>query len=243
VKLARYVAGNIASLQAASLSEGASAAVIETATVSGKPGEIVRVPVSITENPGIAGAQLDILFDDALILKNVIRGEVMSAGTFEPDISTKAIQWYYDQANVTDAGTLFTLEFEIGANAATGTEYAVTVNVSDGITANLSDIDSNPVSATFKPGKIQVGEPATSTAVNSVSRNGNTVTTEIVCGNSGATVFCVAYSNSGKMIAVRSAQVTGESAYQFQFDGQEFDYAKVLLLDGDSVPLCEPKRT
>ena len=244
VKLARYVAGSIASLQSvetATLADGASA-VIEAATVNGKPGEIIRVPVSITSNPGIAGAQLDILFDNGLTLKNVIQGDVMSEGTFEPDVNAGMIQWYYDQANVTSTGVLFTLEFEVSAEAKNGDAYAITVNVTDGISANLSDYDSNPVSAEFKPGKIQISETADNTSITTVSRNGNMITVNVVCANSNASVFCGVYDNNGKMIAVRSVQVTSESSYQFQFDGQQFDYAKVFILDDNFRPLCEAQR-
>ena len=245
VKLARYVAGNLASLQsaeAASLSGGESA-VIEVATVSGKPSETVRVPVSVISNPGIAGAQLDVLFDSGLTLKNIVQGDVLSAGTFNPDISTGRIQWYYDQANVTNTGVLFTLEFEISANAKNGDAYAVTVNLKDGITANLSDYDFNPVNAEFKAGKVQVGDASGNAVISTVSRNGNTVTANVVCSDSNASVFCGVYNNSGKMIAVRSVQVTSESTYQFQFDGQQFDYAKAFVVDSDFRPLCEGKRT
>ena len=45
------------------------------------------------------------------------------------------------------------------------------------------------------------------------------------------------------MIAVRSAQITDKSSYQFQFDGQQFDYAKAFVVDSDFRPLCEGKRT
>ena len=245
VKLARYIAGSIATLQSAeasSLSSGESA-VIEVATVSGKPGEAVRVPVSITSNPGIAGLQLDVRFDNGLTLKNVVQGDILSGENFTPDVSAGRIQWYYEQANVTNTGVLFTLEFEIGAEAQNGDAYAVTVNVKDGISANLSDYDSNPVNAEFKPGKIQISETADNTAITTVSRNGNTITANVVCADSNATVFCAVYNNSGKMIAVRSAQITGESSYQFQFDGQQFDYAKAFIVDSDLRPLCESKRS
>ena len=77
----------------------------------------------------------------------------------------------------------------------------------------------------------------------SVSRNGNSVTANIVCPDNNAIVFCGVYNNSGKMLAVRSAQITGESNYQFQFDGQQFDYAKAFIVDSDFRPLCESKRT
>ena len=245
VKLPQYVTKNTVSSQSggvALLSENESV-VIETATVSGTPGGIVSVPVSITSNPGIAGAQLDISFDKGLTLKNISKGDVLSAGTFNPDVSAGKVQWYYDQANVTNTGVLFTLEFEVNADAKNGDAYAIAVNVTDGITANLSDYDSNPVNAEFKPGEIQINETADNAVINTVSRNGSTVTANVVCANGNASVFCGVYNNSGKMIAVRSVQVTSESNYQFQFDGQQFDYAKVFIVDSNFCPLCEAKRT
>ena len=243
VKLARYVAGNIVSLQnadAAVLSETESA-VIETASVSAKPGETVRVPVSITANPGIAGAQLDILFDEGLTLKNIIKGDVFSAGTFNPDASNGRIQWYYDQANVTDTGVLFTLEFEVKADAKNDDKYAVGVNVKDGVAANLSDYDFNPVNVEFKLGNVQIDETSDNSIINTVSRSGNTITANVVCDVSNASVFCAVYNTSGKMIAVRIAQITSELNYQFQFDDQQFDYAKAFIVDSDFRPLCESK--
>ena len=244
VKLARYVAGNIASLQSAQatlLSENASA-VIKTASVRAEPGETVQVPVSITSNPGIAGAQLDILFDDNLTLKNIIRGDVLSVGTFNPDVSNGRIQWYYDQANVTNTGVLFTLEFDVNASAEDGKAYAVTVNVKDGVTANLSDYDFNIVNAEFKSGKVQIGEAA-DTVINQVNRNGTTVTAEIICADISATAFCGTYKNDGQFVTLGSHEISGASTYNFQFDGYQFDYAKVFVLDSSQRPLCESERS
>ena len=74
-----------------------------------------------------------------------------------------------------------------------------------------------------------------------MSRNESAVTASVTCADTAAAVFCGAYNNSGKMIAVRSAQVTGDSGYSFRFDGQTFDYAKVFVMDSRFRPLCEGK--
>ena len=78
--------------------------------------------------------------------------------------------------------------------------------------------------------------------VSGVSVSGNAVKATVKGAGGNAAVFCGVYGNGGKMIAVRSAQVTGESDYQFQFGGQKFDYAKVFVLDNDFRPLCEAVR-
>ena len=101
---ARFVAGNIAALQSDNvfLLAAGEAAAIAADSVHANPGETIRIPVRITANPGIAGAQLDIVFDDtALTLKSIERGDVLSVGSFTPNVNAKSVQWYYDQADVT----------------------------------------------------------------------------------------------------------------------------------------------
>lgn len=81
------------------------------------------------------------------------------------------------------------------------------------------------------------------TAITEVIRNENIVTVNIVCADSNATIFCGIYNHSGKMIAIRFVQVTSESNYQFQFDGQQFDYARAFIVDANFRPLCDGKRS
>ena len=79
-------------------------------------------------------------------------------------------------------------------------------------------------------------------SINEVVRSENNISVLVNCADTTASVFCGVYDNSGKMITVRSAQITSESNYQFQFDGQQFDYAKVFILDSNFCPLCEAQR-
>ena len=80
-------------------------------------------------------------------------------------------------------------------------------------------------------------------AVKKVALDGGKVTAEVVCGLSDASVYCAVYDASGAMIAMSVKPVSGADAYEFQFDGAAFDYAKVFLLDADLNPLCEAKRS
>lgn len=81
------------------------------------------------------------------------------------------------------------------------------------------------------------------TVIHAVSRDGNTVTADIVCSDTGAAIFCGAYDNGGKMIAALSVPVTDETSYRFQLDGQQFDYVKVFIFDSAFRPLCDGKRS
>ena len=164
VKLARFVAGSIATLESESvfLMETGEPAAIAVASIHATPGETVQIPVSITSNPGIAGAQLDIVFDeDTLTLKDIAKGEVLSVGSFNPDVSGKNVQWYYDQADVTQTGVLFTLEFEVSLTAQTGEGVAVKVKLGNDLAANFSNYDFNVVDVDFTDGMItvQTSEP------------------------------------------------------------------------------------
>ena len=114
--------------------------------------------------------------------------------------------------------------------------------------------DATATSATFQPGDSFTLDQDTTlyavwkdipktTEIISISHTITEISAVISCWDSDATVFCGVYNNSGKMIAVRSVQATSESNYQFQFDGQQFDYAKVFIVDSNFCPLCEAKRT
>ncbi|MBQ9522031.1 MAG: InlB B-repeat-containing protein [Oscillospiraceae bacterium] len=81
------------------------------------------------------------------------------------------------------------------------------------------------------------------TAVESVSRDGNgDITAVVVCDDAQAVIFCVTYRDNGQMVSVASEAVGGMSSHTFRFSDAACDYALVFIVDGDCVPLCEPKR-
>ncbi|MBQ7680620.1 MAG: BspA family leucine-rich repeat surface protein [Oscillibacter sp.] len=134
-------------------------AVIEVGTVNASPGDTVSVPVSITQNPGIAGAGLDILFDEGLTLTNIRRGDVLSVGIFDFDVSNRLMLWLPSldalPRNVTDTGVLFTLEFQIPPNTESGT-HTVSVALTDGQAENLCNDKLKVVSLEVVPGAVHV---------------------------------------------------------------------------------------
>ena len=80
-------------------------------------------------------------------------------------------------------------------------------------------------------------------AVKEVALTGGTVTAQVACGLSDASVYCAAYDDSGLMLALSVKPVSGADAYEFQFDGASVAYAKAFLLDANLRPLCEMKRS
>lgn len=138
-------------MPAAVMAASSGQAEIKVGTVNAEIGETVKVPVEITSNPGIAGVQFDIIFDDAaLTLKSVEKGTVLSDGTFDGNAGAKHVQWYYVQNNVTTEGILFTLEFEVRGSS------DVAVCLTDNKPGNITDIDSNNVPVSFTAGAVVV---------------------------------------------------------------------------------------
>ena len=103
-------------------------------------------------------------------------------------------------------------------------------------------VHSGQLSGTVNAPDAQVYLSFSGPAIGDIEKTANAVTARIYCSNEQATVFCGAYRNDGKMISVDVKQVTGAGEYAFQFDGKQFDYVKVFLLDENLKPICEGKR-
>ena len=103
-------------------------------------------------------------------------------------------------------------------------------------------VQSGQLSGTVNAPDAQVCLSFSGPAIGDIEKTANAVTARIYCSDEQATVFCGAYRNDGKMISVDVKQVTGVEGYAFQFDGKQFDYAKVFLLDESLKPICEGKR-
>ena len=100
--------------------------VITVGSVSGKPGETVTVPISISENPGIIAARLKITYDaDALTLTNVTDGGILGEYEFGDSMTANPyiVSWSNGsaQADYTANGNLVYLTFKIAENATAGT--------------------------------------------------------------------------------------------------------------------------
>lgn len=265
VKLARFVAGNVATLENAGvfLMEAGEPAVIAVASIHAAPGETVQIPVSITSNPGIAGAQLDIVFDeDVLTLKDIVKGDVLSVGSFNPDVSGKNVQWYYDQADVTQTGVLFTLEFEVSLTAQTEEGFAVKVKLGNDLAANFSNYDFNVVGVNFTDGIVTVQTsdptpeaqftiadvPTANDGTSITSADPETISAVIIpvrysgLGGQNAKVTAAFYDANGRFagfgietVAIRNG-VNPIEIPVHRYAGK-LKKLKVLILDASSLPL------
>ncbi|MBQ9438497.1 MAG: Ig-like domain-containing protein, partial [Lachnospiraceae bacterium] len=141
-------------------SEGKKAA-IQAGSGEAAQGETVTIPVSITENPGITAFSLVISFNkDALELKSIEKGEMLSKGAFSSEtVSDKPYaKWSAGNSEnlIEGTGTLFQLTFQAAEDAALGT-YPVEIGYKDS-DGDVKDADGKKVTVGFTAGNIKVSE-------------------------------------------------------------------------------------
>lgn len=94
--------------------------------ISGAPGETVTVPVTVSDNPGIAAFRLSLLYDNTRLTPEAIEpAPALENGTFTSNIMSggdlslfdDVTTVWFDASDMTDDGVLFTVRFKIGADA------------------------------------------------------------------------------------------------------------------------------
>ena len=138
----------------------ASGVTVEVDAVDAQQGTVVSVPIRISGNTGLAGAQFSLSYANGLRIEEIVPGNALSSLEFTPpgDLTANPVTLMWDGKD-DDAtnGVLATLKFNV-ANLTPG-EYPISITpVTSGIYDNsLTDV---PVSITN--GKIVVIETGTS---------------------------------------------------------------------------------
>lgn len=124
--------------------------------VMGKIGDEVTVPVTVTNNPGIATFRFRITYNtDDLTFISAEKGDVLTKGTISSttDAENKTMTFlWYSAENVTADGEIAKLKFNI-KDTAKG-EYALKVTY---LAEDLLNENRTPVGYTVKDGKISTG--------------------------------------------------------------------------------------
>lgn len=123
-------------------------------SVSGSAGEIVDVPITIEQNPGILGATFQISYDAGLTLVDAREGDAFSILTMtKPGRYVSPCKFTWDGQEIIPEdikdGTILILQFRIDEHAVSGTEYRVRVAYNDG---DIVDGELNPVSVSITNG-------------------------------------------------------------------------------------------
>lgn len=130
---------------------------IDVGGTAASAGQTMTIPVTIRDNPGIAGFNFVLDYDKTVMTpKEITKGSLITSGTFDTnldeglpvsELEDVAVSWS-DSSNITEDGELFNITFEVNSNAPDG-KYIVSLNYDKGdVTAQtyedvMPDIHSN----------------------------------------------------------------------------------------------------
>ena len=111
-----------------------------------KAGSQVNVEIVLQNNPGIAGAILQVEYDTKLTLQNVINGDALGGLTFTKPAefgSPSRFLWDSESGMSQKNGVLLTLQFVISAQAISGEKLPIHISYTDGDIFNeqLQDVN------------------------------------------------------------------------------------------------------
>lgn len=112
----------------------------------------VEIQVIASNNPGIAGMELSVEYDDTVLsLKEVESGEALSGLTFQAPKTYKNgcnLLWYGSEPDEVVDGEIFSMNFDVSDSATPGT-YPVKLVYSTGTDINLNDVEFTVVNGSI----------------------------------------------------------------------------------------------
>ena len=201
--------------------------------LSAAPGDTVSVPILLKNNPGIAGFDLAVSYDTAVLtLTGVTEGDF--SGLQSGRLDAVPFQFNWDGGTEENAGTVAAvLTFRVSAGASGSTGISVSAN------HGTMPYDSALEDIAFEFRSAAVTVRAGGASIRSLSLRGGVASVELECLAKNAGVYCAAYAVGGRMLALLSSPVDGDGTYSFTFHETQIAYVKAFLLDGGAKPLCE----
>lgn len=131
-------------------------AVITVGSGKALVGETVKIPVSITNNPGFAGFAFQITGADGLELTGLEKGEVLKAseGSFQYQLSNEKINWTASENGKGD-GILFYMTFQVSASCP-AKDYNISVSLIDNEAENFVTEGKQAIPVSFTSGTLTV---------------------------------------------------------------------------------------
>lgn len=138
----------------ASVTDSTKTPSIYVDSVTASAGDIVELPISIFNNPGINGAQFDVSYDSKLELKNAQNGKALSSLNFTaPGVYSNPSKFLWDgiSENEKGNGVALTLSFSVPSDAKPGDKYSVSVSYPKGAIydSNLNDVKFDTVNGSI----------------------------------------------------------------------------------------------
>ncbi len=129
---------------------------IKVKDVKASAGETVKIPVIISNNPGVAGAKITISYDSALELVSASSGEAFNGLYYtKPGAYTSPCGFTWDSESevASDDGTILYLEFKVSEDAKKGDKYNIGCTYREG---DVYDADLNDISLEVIGGSITI---------------------------------------------------------------------------------------
>ncbi len=110
-----------------------------TMAVFASEDDIYYVNFTVSDNPGFASYNAEIIYDDTVLeLVSITEGALASTGIFNGNVNT-ALVGFMSIKDVTENGILFTAGFKLKDAAVAGQTYSVTANLDKLATSNAAD--------------------------------------------------------------------------------------------------------
>ena len=134
------------------------ALVVEVGTDKGKIGDVVEVPIKITQNPGLTVLTLEVNYSEHLTLTAIKDAGVLGSNVHGKNLESNPIKLYWNNDTASEnfyiEDTIATLEFTINENAPLGN---ADIYLEAGMFYIL-DVDANEVPYNFVDGCVEVIE-------------------------------------------------------------------------------------
>ena len=145
IRLAKYLVGLVDILR--SPMRGAAhtdkVAIVTAGTANGKKGELITVPITVTNNPGLAGFTFEVNSPESLELVEVSAGALLKTaeGVLTCNTEKRLVNWISTDELTAD-GELLYLTFRVLENV---DDAQITIAVKDGKDGNFADGDGRTI--------------------------------------------------------------------------------------------------
>lgn len=208
---------------------------INIGDVTATGGETVEVPIILSGNSGICGANIVISYDKSLQLTGITKGSALSSLSMTKPGSIVsnpfAVVWDGMEADSTN-GTIAILTFKTPSNAG---KYSINVSYDEG---DIVDGTLSPVNVTLKNGSITVEDSApvsgTTITIGSVTaKPGESFTVPvIITGNTGICGATLTFDYSTSLALTNITKGDGFSSLAMTKPGSYSSGPFVLVWDG-----------
>ena len=153
-----FTAGSLSAFAA----EGANKTSVIVEPVTAKPSDTVQVNINISNNPGIAGATLNVEFADGLTLVSAENGAAFSNLVLtKPGSFSNHCRFLWDSVDgeAAEDGIILKLTFEVASDAAGDLPVCISCNDGDVYNENLDTVEVQTVNGVVKTSSQSIDNP------------------------------------------------------------------------------------